>query len=46
VLYDSLTGGAFGDSAPWVRDAHVLVRAMLWFGVAAAFAWIEVRKKD
>ncbi len=43
VLFDSIAGGAFGDSVDWVRDAHVLVRAMLWFAVAAVFAWVEVR---
>jgi hypothetical protein len=46
VLFDSIAGGNFGDSVEWVRDAHVLVRAILWFAVAAAFAWVEVRKND
>jgi hypothetical protein len=43
LLFDC--GGVFGDSSGWVRDLHVLVRAQLWFAVAAVFAWIEVRSE-
>ncbi len=43
VLFDSIYGGAFGDSVKWVRDAHVLVRAMAWFAVAGACVWYEWR---
>lgn len=40
LLFDSLS--LLGDSGPWLVDLHVLVRAQLWFVVAAVFAWIEV----
>lgn len=43
LMFDGVMYGGLGDSAEWVRDVHVLVRAQLWFAVAAAFAWIEVR---
>jgi len=44
VLFDSIAGGNFGDSVTWVRNAHVLVRAELWFAIAVAFAWTELRR--
>ncbi len=43
ILFDCIGGGAFGDSVKWVRDAHVLVRALGWFAVAGACVWYEWR---
>ncbi|MCU0705634.1 MAG: glycosyltransferase 87 family protein [Fimbriiglobus sp.] len=43
VLFDAIATGTLGEWSSGVRVVHVLVRAVLWFAVAGAFAWREVR---